>query len=592
MLLQETVAAGKFLSKAGGPGKRSEPIRYVLEERTGKNEDNMFDSSVSRVPLNTYKPPTKASGPPQSKVMTTEQFERYRKDKERHTPLAQDNQDQDDDDGDEINYDDDEDEAEKSKQQVKQRKKQEAHMAVYRQQMMKVTGEPTPSISTPSYRPGLPTSLSAPHLSQLKAPSPDHTTGVSDEDEDEEVPLAILQAHGFPAKNRPPTRLSVMGSNPNLRASMMIPPPGRPGSSMGETSSGATQRHSVLPAFARHLPQDPFVGASLAKPAVRESLSFGGGIPAGSSPQQSSPLPPGGLVGVIANEERSRAMRRGSPNIDNQKMMGTGAQGFDPIGGIPHQMMYGMGQQAPMGAMPGMPGMPGMAGMQGMPMMPQPMLTPGDQAQIQMTQQMQQFMQMQMQFMQMMTLNQSAQAQMMQQPYGNVGGSPSMADVSSRHSMVGEPLIEPRRLDAGMRTMSMIQPSSSSFIQQPGYAGSIRGGPAPGYTPSIAPSERSNVGLPGRYRPVSQAPAVALSPAAPAAPPQHQRASTMSGALSLPRWDDAKRKSTMNVVTKAGDGSDEDDEEGWENMKAKREKKRSIWKSKKSFSSDLSAMLK
>jgi hypothetical protein len=233
-----------------------------------------------------------------------------------------------------------------------------------------------------------------------------------------------------------------------------------------------------------------------------------------------------------------------------------------------------------MAGMPGMPGMPSMGGM------PQPMLTPGDQAQMQMNQQMQQFMQMQMQFMQMMAMNQNGQQPpMMQPPYGNPAATASMVDVGSRQSMVGEPLAEPRRLDAGMRTMSMIQPSSSSFIQHPGYAGSIRGGPAPGYTPSIAPSERSNVGLPGRYRPVTQ------SPAAPV-PGQHQRASTMSGGLSLARWEESKNKSTMNVVTKAGAASDDDDDEGWENMKAKREKKRSLWKSKKSFGSDFGAMLK
>jgi hypothetical protein len=571
----------------------------------------LFEGSFSRASTGLSRAAQKPTGPPQSKVMTTEQFEKYRKDRERHAPIGQGDQTpSDDEDGDEINYDDDEDDIEKSKQQSKQRKKQEAHMAVYRQQMMKVTGETAPMTSPTSGHTVLQTSLSAPHLSLMKAPSPDHTIGISDEDEDDEVPLAILQAHGFPNKNRPPTRLSTMGSTPNLRASAMMGP-ARPGSSMGEPSQ---QRSSALPAFARHLPQDPFVGAGLAKPAVRESLAFGGGAPAGPTPQQQqSSLPPGGLVGVIASEERSRAMRRGSPNIDNQRIMANGPNGngllgqnFDPVGGIPHQMMYGMAQQGGMGAMPSahsmpsMPnmGMPNMGGMPGMTMMPQPMLSAGDQAQLQMNQQMQQFMQMQMQFMQMMALNQNGNAApAMQQPYGNPAMNPSMGDFSSGQSVVGGPgpLTEPRRLDAGMRTMSMVQPSSASFIQHPGYAGSIRGGgPGAGYTPSIAPSERSNVGLPSRYRPVSQAPPAMLG-AAPSQAPlqqhlQHQRASTMSGALSLANWEDSKQKSSMNVVTTKADGSD-DEEEGWENMKAKREKKRSLWKTKKSFGSDISAML-
>ncbi|KAH7022683.1 hypothetical protein EDB80DRAFT_695362, partial [Ilyonectria destructans] len=151
--------------------------------------------------------------------------------------------------------------------------------------------------------------------------------------------------------------------------------------------------------------------------------------------------------------------------------------------------------------------------------------------------------------------------------------------------MMFEPTMEPPRLmDPGVRTMSMVQPSSGSFIQQPGYAGSIRGsvmgmGMGMGYTPSIAPSERSNVGLPGRYRPVSQ-----LSPMV---PDTHRRTSTMSGALG--RWDESKPKATINIV-KPGDGSDDDDDEGWEAMKAKRDKKRTMWKSKKGLGSELSAM--
>lgn len=606
LLLQDTMAAGRYLSKSGDGARGSQPVRYTLEDNYssvgrkpvtsgfGRDDDNMFDNTLSRGARMSHRPAAKSSGPSQNKVMTPAQFERYKQDKERHGSTDQPGQSTvTDDDEDEINYDDDEDEMEKSKQQAKQRRKQEAHMAVYRQQMMKVTGESGSTSPPPSNRPNLPTSLSAPHLNQLKAPSPDNT-GVSDEDEDEEVPLAILQAHGFPNKNRPPTRLSTMGSNPNLRSSMLTPPSARPGTSFGENSSqaGGNQRHSTLPAFARHLPQDPFVGAGIAKPAVRESLAFGGGVqpPQG---QQPAPMHPGGLVGVIASEERSRAMRRGSPNTDGQKLVGSatngphGPPGFDPIAGIPHQMMYGMGGPGGMG---GMGGMAGMQGMQGMHMMPQqpPMMTVGDQAQLQMTQQMSQFMQMQMQFMQMMAVNQNGSPQMQQQPFlppmGPMAGPP-MSDFSARHSMVGDQsLAEPRRMDAGMRTMSMVQPSSASFMQQPGYAGSIHGGPAPGYTPSIAPSERSNIGLPGRYRPVSQSPAMAM-------PAQHQRANTMSGGLSVARWDETKRKSTMNVVTKASEGSDDDEQEGWEAMKAKREKKKTIWKSKKSFGSDLSAMI-
>lgn len=569
-LLQDSIAVGRLLSESStsnapsGRYRRNEDSfssfeRKPLNSSFNRGDDNLFEGTSAHNSRITNRLNTRNPSPQRNnKVMTPAQFEKYRKDKERHesSDAAQQSTTNDDDE-DEINYDDDEDEIEKSKQQAKQRRKQEAHMAVYRQQMMKVTGE-QPDMH-PHERPGMVSSMSAPQLHLMKTPSPSLPAGGSDEDDDEEVPLAILQAHGFPNKTRPPARLSTMGSNPNLRASMQLAPP-RPGSAMGE--SNQNQRHSMLPAFARGLPQDPFVGASISKPAMRESLTFSGGLPASESQQS---LPPGGLVGVIANEERSRAMRRGGPNANGQKFV----PGMNAPQGPPFD-----NPQAMMNAMYNMPGM-GMSQQQ-MPMAP-PQLTVGDQAQLQMTQQMSQFMQMQMQFMQMMASNNQQQPGMMppmQPPYGGMSATQSMNDLSSRHSMMLEPTLEPpRRMDAGMRTMSMVQPNSGSSFLPPvgGYAGSIHGMPM-GYTPSIAPSERSNIGLPGRYRPVSHMPAAAV-------PEPHRRTSTMSGALG--NWNEPKTKSTINVVSTSGDGSDDDDEEGWEAMKAKRDKKRSMWKSKK-----------
>lgn len=55
--------------------------------------------------------------------------------------------------------------------------------------------------------------------------------------------------------------------------------------------------------------------------------------------------------------------------------------------------------------------------------------------------------------------------------------------------------------------MAQKRTSTMSGVARSQYAGSVyglsAGGPGPGYTPSIAPSERSNVGMPSRYRPVS-----------------------------------------------------------------------------------------
>lgn len=424
-------------------------------------------------------------------------------------------------------------------------------MSVYRQQMMKVTGEAAGSL--PSSRHSLQMSFSTPNL-----PNAGPTAiATENSDEDEEIPLAILAAHGFPAKNRPPNRLSTMGSNPNLRASQQ-PSYQRPMSVVGDVQGPVNPR---LPAFARNLPKDPFVGAGLVRNPVRESIALGGGAPALGQP--SPPVPPGGLIGVIANEERNRAMRRGSPHMDGPSSIPGGA-GFDPVAGIPSHMMY-QANPSP------------------------PMLTPGDQAQIHMTQQMQQFMQMQMQFMQMVAGQNGNPPAMAGGPLtspsvGNLsamggGLNPGFMGPDARHSLMGNDsmLDSPfGRGEAQMRTMSMVQPSSASWIQpaQPiGFAPSIRfqGG---GYTPSIAPSERSNIGLPGRYRPVSHVPAAATG--------SHLRkSSTMSGAITQPSIS----------VTRSGSASDDDDEEGWEAMRAKREKKKSLWRAKKSVGDDIGAFI-
>ncbi|PHH75414.1 hypothetical protein CDD80_2388 [Ophiocordyceps camponoti-rufipedis] len=577
-LLKDSLAAIKMLSESSSQ-PTAQTHRYRRDEDTfvsprskpaAADEDNIFEGSLSRASRIPHRYAPRLSFPlNKNKVMTPAEFEKYRQDKEtqgsKQRAASEAVKEEADDEDDDINYDDDDDddEQEQSKMHARQRRKQEAHMTVYRQQMMKVTGEnviagpPTPQRAHAPQRSPLAPSSSAPQLTSTPAspgmpwpegPSP----GIEDEDEDEDVPLGILQANGFPARLRPSTRLSHYGSNSNLRAGLPLgPPPSRPASVAGDVPPHAAMRQAALPAFARNLPPDPFVGAGMARPALRESLSFSdAGQFAQMHQMHPAPLPPGGLVGVIASEERSRALRRGSPSVDNVKLplsMGPHAPVYDPIAGIPHHMMYGPG------SMPGMMSMP-----------PTP-LTPGDQAQIQMTQQMQHFMQMQMHMMQMMAANQGAGGHPTMQP--SYGGG--MGDVPSRHSMafMGDP----------GRTMSMAHGSSPFACPPPQDAPFAPSGPPAGYAPSIAPSERSNVGGPGRYRPVSQMqPPSSMPPMA----PTHQRSATMSGGLSS--WDDEKSSPTVRVVDTAGeDGSDEEDEESWPAMKALREKKRSLWKTKK-----------
>jgi hypothetical protein len=548
----------KFMTGDDSTASPSAPGYRRNGNNVDNDEDSLFDTGNPYSSKYGSRYVARRNEPPRShKVMTPAEFEKYRKDKER--------QDREraveartfgikgtEDDEEEENYEDDEDDLEKAKQQEKQRRKQEAHMAVYRQQMMKVTGE---SGNVQPSRPSLQISFSSPNLPEVAAGLGPATTNTSDpSDEDEEIPLGILAAHGFPNKNRPPTRLSTMMSNPNLRASQQ-PSYQRPGSAIGDMPSAGNSR---LPAFARNLPQDPFVGASLVRNPVRESFALGGG--SGAPGQPGAPVPPGGLIGVIANEERSRALRRGSPHMDGPATIPRGP-GFDPIAGIPSHMMY-QGNANP------------------------PALSAGDRAQIQMTQQMQQFMQMQMQFMQMMA-GQNGSGHMPSPSLGNLSATGSMPGVGApemRHSFVGNDSMLDLPFGRGetqMRTMSMVQPSSASWIQPPmpakpgGFAPSIRiqGG---GYAPSIAPSERSNIGLPGRYRPVSHAPATQ-----PPTPGHVRNSSTMSGAIQKP---------TISV-TQSGNASDDDDEQGWEAMKAKREKKKSMWKSRQSVVNGLGALI-
>ncbi|KAI0203961.1 hypothetical protein F4808DRAFT_457665 [Astrocystis sublimbata] len=571
ILLSDMSAASRFLaSDAAKPPPATQSAHhggltgpYSKAPRYDKIQevDNIFDKSFSHPPRISPRIGGRSNTSPQNqsnKVMTPAEFESYRQNKAKEeklgiVPVDSDKEDE------EINYDDDEDdELEKSKQVQRQRRKQEAQMSVYRQQMMKVTGEsstsaPRPAISTSFSTPNLPGSHNAANVHMPTPPS-------DGSEEDEEVPLAILAAHGFPNKNRPPTRLSTMGSQPNLRASMQSS--ADPGTNAGSGDGGR------LPPFARRLPQDPYLGAGLINQAPRESIAFAGGAPAPPRPQAT-----GGLVGVIANEERARALRRGTPADNAQNSMPQMNSGFDPINGIPPQMMYPMSMQS----------------------MQSPMLTPGDQAQINMNQQMQQFMQMQMQFMQMMATQNNTQQQAPHHPIGHMQShSVGQFGDTSRSSFFGGDGARNSMMPGGMgygpnldvsqglpqsRTMSMVQPSSASWIQpapQANYLPSIhiQGG---GYAPSIAPSERSNIGLPGRYRPVSS---MGFE--------KSGRTSTM-GAIIPPVHSKLQAESKVTPVAK--DDDDDDDDEGWAAMKAKREQKKSLWRSKKSFGSNIGALI-
>ena len=550
--------------------------RAQKRELVHQDERSLFDTSPQ--PRGRSAPPTNPqvqfSPRPgaQNKVMTPAQFERYREEQEmrREQYFTHDLSDEEGDD-----YEDD-DEIERNKQLARQRRKQEAHLSVYRQQMMKVTGEQPSDLPGVQRRPSMDRlNMSAPNLTERSSTphfsfdKPSDPTKSSD-DEDEDVPLGVLAAHGFPSKNRPPTALSNSSTSIQYKSESYPPPPS---STAGTSAAGAGRG---LPPFARNLPPDPYYGASLVNPSNRESLALGHGAPASAHGGGPPSMSPGGLVGVIAGEERARAARRGSPNAQ---------------GSYSSPLPPGMSQM-PMGMLPGMP----------------PMMSPGEQATVQMSEQMKQMMQMQMQWMQQMqqmmtsgmpggsqlpfALPSQQQQMMMNAAMVAPPGNPQRPVYSGPRSVPGTPA---GAQEKQQRAMSMLGPASAagwqpqnsnSNLMVPSMMSGALGGPDQGYTASIAPSERSNVGMPSRYRPVSIAPADEHSQRA------ASRTSTFTSGMLQPgvsgwsrglstpadRQGKASLRPDFQTPPRKSTASDDDDEEGWEEMKKRREKKKSLWR--------------
>jgi len=144
--------------------------------------------------------------------------------------------------------DDDEEEEDLAKDETyqvnlsRQRRRQQAALSVYRQQMTKVVGaDATPTIPPP--RP----------MSQIDSIA-------EADDETEEIPLAVLMAHGFPQNNNRPSSTrssSVQGIRPQvvLEPRIRSPSPGN------------------LPVFAKNLPMDPHAAYGPPSPGLPRSSS-------------------------------------------------------------------------------------------------------------------------------------------------------------------------------------------------------------------------------------------------------------------------------------------------------------------------------
>lgn len=470
-------------SQGLSPSESTRSTPKVTRAEPAKEEEEMFDPEVmqaihqannrSMLGLPTESPSQSPARPSAgSRVMSMAEFNKQKANTWSTAAAPKPGDVDNSDDG----YEDDDDDPKIQAQKRRLEAQKEAQHAVWRQKMKKAIGDQS---TMPGMRPDFArANHSAPALTFNGEPGPD--------DEDDDVPLAILQAHNFPGQNKTPDPRMSQQSYTGIQA------PGSPG-----RASVAGQRASQLPVFARRLPEDPYFGASdLNAPTNRESMAFsnrgraasvyGGasGPPPGVSPVPG--VPPGGLVGVIAEEETQRRARRGSPNA--QVGMGYNMPGVGPMGG-------GMPMQMPMGG-------------QNDSVRNQQMLELMQQNSFMMKEMME--MRAQMQLFQMGGPQMPMGPQGMPMPGLPAQSRPmSIADQnSSRRSVAPSTMYG--------RTMSFMGPAPNMFLNQqvtPGAptstARSVRNmpvgnfGPLAGYTPSIAPSERSNIGQPSRYKPVN-----------------------------------------------------------------------------------------
>jgi hypothetical protein len=396
-------------------------------------------------------------------------------------------------------YDDEEEAIQKREQEeLMRRKQQQQRMA--RDHIRKSTVG-----SADANRPasGLGMSMGFPSEVSLKA----------DDWSDEDVPLGILKEHGFPSRSKPPTRPE--NAAPSfISGSGMYPD--RPASA---GAAGRPMSTAYRPAFARKLPDDPFLGAGLVQPSNRESMGFNRGpasVHGGEGFGFTPGVPPGGLITRIQEQEEQRRLRQGGGASRRDASGAISYQGFNAItaSATPTRMSQLPGANMPGVGMNQTPMMPMMGMNQMSPGMPMGYQMPQTSQEVFQMQQMQQFQQMQ----QMLAM----QMQMMQMG-GGMGGQmngmqmPPMMNMAQMPPMQGMPPMGGFPNGAGNRPMSIAssrmmspqqnghlmpmhnqnRPNSTFGLQPPQPA------PTTNYTPSIAPSERSNIGMAPRYRPIA-----------------------------------------------------------------------------------------
>lgn len=475
----------------------------------------------------------------------------------------------------EADYEDEEDAIKKrEEEEVLRRKNQQ--MSFAREAMRRSTTAPGD--------PNRPESIVDNAFNSSSMGFPSETSMKADEWEDEDVPLGILAQHGFPstARNRLPSQPA------NAMPSAF---PDRPASAgpMGGN------RASHLPAFARNLPMDPhnsFIGGGLVHHANRESLGFNnfshgppsvaGDAMGGAYGQSSMGAPPPLMYQDAGMSAPSLVDQIQMRDMTKKKYLGgasTKKPAEGPFTGLLGSQMNTQGQsQNPMrmSQMPMMNGMNGMNGMNPMMMggaMGSPMMGMGQMGYMQ---QQQDFMQMQQQYQQMQQMMamqfqqmQMQQMQQQQQQQQDARMSMAMPNNTFNNGMMGQgqnmmgnnSFLNVPGMQNGMQPPHN-RPMSIMSTQQRPYSmyGGMGMGPGPGYTASIAPSERSNIGLSARYRPVTN----------------HSDAVSSGTSMTLQATTGGASKggAIKGILKKSGQMNmeEKEDEEDWGSMAARKSK--------------------
>ncbi|RGP81084.1 hypothetical protein FLONG3_873 [Fusarium longipes] len=447
------------------------------------------------------------------KVMTSAEFEilRRRKILEETERLFYEGETEDD----KIDYDM-VDEVDVVKRQMTQRKKQQVHLDSYRQRMMKTTKGPEPSHMRSHSR-----MSSAVSFRTFRGNKEETSTQYGgDDDEEDDVPLAILQMKHRLEGREPPMPISDGRSEYGTQLQPV-------------TEHRRQQSRSPMPTLAANkLPRDPYAGN--ANPAW---------------PLSNQPLIPGGLVGVIASEERAKAMRRVAPS-----------HGFQPLTDTNNAFNWG----------PSSHQLPPMPGAYGMPVaqMPVPYSRPHTPVAVPQLppappDQMLNFMQAQTDFFRSMaSMNQQRNAQ----PWENYSSQQSVMNMGIP---VGMQNYAPSNYAPSNYAPSNYAQSNyaRSTYARSNYAKSVHQQDR-GYTASVAPSERNTVGMPSRYRPVSKT----------AHPVQAERETQRGARVSTgSNWNRNRNTKDTQAILEGDSTDSEDDEAFWRAKKAKRDRRRAMW---------------